>query len=108
MTDETLKKRNKIRTSREFKKIQKDAKKKHSKYFTILYNKGKCRLGLTVSTKVGNSPQRNYIKRCIREFFRRNKYLFQNLDVVFIAKPEIIELNSLAIQSEIIRVIQKK
>lgn len=31
------------------------------------------RIGLSVSKKVGNSPTRNYWKRCIREAFRRQR-----------------------------------
>jgi ribonuclease P protein component len=31
-----------------------------------------CKLGLSISKKVGNSPQRNRWKRLIREAFRRN------------------------------------
>jgi len=34
---------------------------------------GWSRLGLSVSKKSGNSPQRNYWKRSIREAFRRNR-----------------------------------
>lgn len=106
--DETLKKKHKVRTSREFKKIGQKAKKKHSKYFTLLYVTGRCRLGITVSTKVGNSPERNYIKRCVREFFRRNKHIFTGLDVVVIAKPEMAELKYQDICQALIHCIQKK
>jgi ribonuclease P protein component len=106
--DQTLKKDRKIRKSREFKKVQQNAKKKHSKYFTLLYAKGRCRLGITVSAKVGNSPQRNYIKRCIREFFRCNKHIFSKLDVVVIVKPEMTTLNYQDICQALINTIQKK
>jgi len=45
------------------------------------------RLGLTVTKKVGNAVKRNRIKRLIREFFRRNKSLFQaEQDVIIMAK----------------------
>lgn len=32
-----------------------------------------CRIGLSVSKKVGSAPTRNYWKRCIREAFRRQR-----------------------------------
>lgn len=47
-----------------------------------------CRLGLTVSRKVGNSPQRNRVKRLLREFFRRElQHLHQGRDFSIIARP---------------------
>lgn len=106
--DQTLTEKNRVRKSYEFRKIQKNAVKKHSKYFTLLYTKGRCRLGITVSTKVGNSPQRNYIKRCVREFFRRNKHIFTGLDVVVIAKPEMAALKYDEICQALVHCIQKK
>ncbi len=46
------------------------------------------RLGLTVSTKVGNAVVRNRIRRRLREFFRTQKSaLPQGVDLVFIARP---------------------
>lgn len=106
--DQTLKKDRKIRKTRDFKKVQQNAKKKHSRYFTLVYNKGRCRLGITVSTKVGNSPERNYIKRCVREFFRRNKHIFTGLDVVVIAKPEMAAVKYDEICQALVHTIQKK
>ncbi len=49
---------------------------------------GLTRLGLTVSTKVGNAVVRNRIRRCLRELFRVQKdALPRGLDLVFIARP---------------------
>lgn len=88
-TDETFKKKHRVRNSKDFKKIQNRGKKQHSRFFTFIYSPGRTRIGLTVSTKVGNSPTRNYIKRCIREYFRKNKILFTDVDLVIIVKPEL-------------------
>jgi ribonuclease P protein component len=42
-----------------------------------------CRIGLSVSKKVGSAPTRNYWKRCIREAFRRQRErLPTGLDIV--------------------------
>ncbi len=44
------------------------------------------RLGVTVSTKVGNAVVRNQIRRRLREIFRRHRHkLPQGIDVVLIA-----------------------
>jgi ribonuclease P protein component len=46
-------------------------------------DQGSPRLGLSVSKRVGNSPERNRWKRLIREAFRKQKYqLPQALDLV--------------------------
>lgn len=46
------------------------------------------RVGLTVSKKVGNSPQRSRVKRLLREWYRLNRHdLLANWDLVIIARP---------------------
>jgi ribonuclease P protein component len=49
-----------------------------------------CRLGLTVSRKVGGAVRRNRVKRMLREVFRYNRAaLAPHLDLVVLAKPGI-------------------
>ncbi|MFO0596426.1 MAG: ribonuclease P protein component [Myxococcaceae bacterium] len=53
---------------------------------------GVTRLGLTVSTKVGNAVTRNRIRRRLRELFRqRRQSLPGALDMVFIARTSAAE-----------------
>ncbi len=45
-------------------------------HFLVIYTseqKGKTRVGITVTKKVGNAVTRNRIKRLSREFFRQNR-----------------------------------
>jgi ribonuclease P protein component len=50
---------------------------------------GVTRLGVTISTKVGNSVVRHRIRRCLKELFRKRKdELPLGIDVVFIAKQQ--------------------
>jgi ribonuclease P protein component len=49
-------------------------------------SQGVTRLGITVSTKVGNAVVRNQIRRRLREVFRRHRHkLPQGIDLVLIA-----------------------
>ena len=45
------------------------------------------RLGLTVSSKVGNAVVRSRVKRRLREVFRRQRQACPAVDVVVIARP---------------------
>lgn len=44
------------------------------------------RVGITVSSRVGNAVVRNRLKRWIREFLRRHKQALPGGDVVIVAK----------------------
>ena len=49
---------------------------------------GRCRLGLAVPRAVGNAPQRNRIKRLLREAFRHVQHQLPNtLDLVIVVRP---------------------
>jgi ribonuclease P protein component len=45
------------------------------------------RIGITVSSRVGNAVVRNRIKRWVREFVRHHKELLPAGDLVIVAKP---------------------
>jgi ribonuclease P protein component len=52
------------------------------------------RLGLITPKRVGTAVIRNRTKRRLREIFRTNKHLLeQNLDLIFILKPETVLLD---------------
>lgn len=74
--------------SRDFTRVRKDGKRLHTRSFTvfILPNVlGKRRLGLSVSSRVADSPGRNRIKRLLREFFRLNKDAFPDSSDILVS-----------------------
>ena len=65
-----------LRKRPEFLRVSRTGRKIHTANFLVISkanDKGKARLGITVSGKVGNSVVRNRIKRQVREFFRRHR-----------------------------------
>lgn len=52
------------------------------------------RIGITVSSKVGNAVVRNRVKRWVREAFRAERAAWPPVDVVVIARPKAPELGA--------------
>jgi ribonuclease P protein component len=62
----------------------------------------RCRLGLTVSRRVGGAVVRNRVKRRVREWFRENHgAIGPGCDVVVIARPGAGQLRSSEIRREL-------
>lgn len=57
--------------------------------------KGRSRLGITVTKKIGGAVVRNRIKRLTREFFRRNQHEMSGVwDINIIARKKAAGLSS--------------
>lgn len=53
------------------------------------------RLGITVSKKLGNSPQRNRIRRIIREAVRANREILpKGCDLIIVARSKALSCKS--------------
>jgi ribonuclease P protein component len=55
---------------------------------------GPGRLGLAISKKVGNSPERNHVKRRVRECFRLRQRSFDGFDLVAIGRAGAADLST--------------
>lgn len=75
--------------------------------YVVANDLGHCRLGVTVSRRVGNAVVRNRWKRRLREIFRRNKHQFgDSYDVVIIAKPGG-DISFHQIKDDVIRTVRR-
>jgi ribonuclease P protein component len=87
----------------DFLRLYKSGKRVQNRYFIVYLGKNdlkRCRLGLTVTRKVGNAVARNRIKRLAREYFRQNRHIFKDhWDISLIAKRESIEVTNQALLS---------
>jgi len=93
-----------LRDSRDYQRVSRTGRRSASRYFVVLRAPsgdagskavGPCervRLGITVSRKVGNAVKRNYIKRCVREWFRLRRSSELSGDVVVIARRDAATL----------------
>jgi ribonuclease P protein component len=81
-----------LRRRREFLALQRHGKRRHTPSFVILQAPAATpgsRLGITVSSRVGNAVVRNRVKRLVREVFRVRRQALQGaFDIVVIAKPD--------------------
>lgn len=96
-----FRKESRLRKRRQFLFIQDRGLKVHSDLLLALAldnRGGKTRLGLTVSSKVGNAVARNRVRRHLREWFRKEQAQWPTgLDVVVIAKVPAATATSVAL-----------
>ncbi|MEZ4288241.1 MAG: ribonuclease P protein component [Polyangiales bacterium] len=101
-----------MRKRYEFQLVQREGEKTHSKYFLVFVRAnpfGHCRLGITVTKKIGSAVRRNHIKRIIREVFRLHPQTFDfDQDIVVIAKQSASSADSDALRSDFLRWAQAR
>ena len=94
----SLTKADRILKRSEFVALSKSGLKVQNQYFIACFAPGRharCRLGITVTKKVGKAVERNRIKRLVREFFRLNRHrLSGTWDINIIAKTRTAGISS--------------
>lgn len=111
MTQFSFPKNKRILKRKDFIGLSKQGKKVLTNYFIAIVAKGAAdnnRIGITASKKVGNAPQRNRIKRLIREYFRHRKENHpETKDINVIARKGIIQLSNKEINQELEKLFNK-
>ena len=86
--------------------LSRDGKRVHTSHFVVLSqanDMGENRLGITVTTRVGNAVTRNRIKRLVREFYRRqDRDTSSAQDIVVIAKRGAEKLSLSEVTEELL------
>jgi ribonuclease P protein component len=79
-----------LRRRREFLEVQQRGRRIHSGDVLVLMRDSgvpRARIGITVSSKIGNAVERNRVKRWVREAWREIQADLPAVDLVVIARP---------------------
>jgi ribonuclease P protein component len=109
---ETFGKEDRLLVRRDFLRVQHGGRKVSSPHLVALFSPGRTprrRIGLVVSTKVGNAVERNRVKRWLREVFRKERQrLPERLDLVVIARSGSPDLSLAKIRSELLDIMRRQ
>ena len=97
-----------LRKRREFLVVQRKGRRKTAPHFVVITRRRKdlpTRLGITTSRRVGSAPERNRVRRLVREFFRRQAPPASPHDIVVIARPGAALLSYGEVTAELSRVM---
>jgi len=98
-----------LRRRREFLEVQGTGVRRHTPHFVLIRRTtagATSRLGVTVSSRVGDSVTRNRVKRLLREIFRSSRTeIHPPADLVVIAKPGAATLTYAQAANELARVL---
>lgn len=98
-----MKKFNSLKKNNEFNFVYKNGKSYANKnlvMYLVKNDSGKCRIGISVSKKVGNSVVRHRMARLLRECFRLNEDKFNiGLDMVVVVRASAKDFGFFEMQS---------
>lgn len=108
-----LSKKFSLSKKKDFEAVYKKGKRTHGEFVTVITSKNEInisRFGVIVSNKVSKkATERNKIRRRISEIIRQNLGLLKKgLDVIIIAKIQILDKKYEDIESEILKLFKKQ
>ena len=100
-----------LTSRRQFKTVYAEGRRASCRIFTVFglpNSLDRCRLGLTVTRKVGCAVVRNRIKRVLRDVFRRNRQRLEfPMDLVINGRTALLELPALQIERELLQCYER-
>ncbi len=108
--DEHFGKSQRLRKRREFFQVQQQGRKIHLRDLLVFVylQKGKQRLGITASRKIGGAVQRNRVKRLLREVWRKEHHgLSMGYDIVFVVKRSAVTANFSVLRQQVLELGRK-
>ena len=102
--------KNRLRKKKEFSFIYKKGETYHTKYLTLYCYKTKynfCKVGFSVSKKIGDSVTRHKVKRRLSEIVRLSIKNFPINNYIFVSKNGIESLDYNALKEQVEQVISK-
>lgn len=110
----TLSRTERLKKKKEFSDIYNTGKRYSTPWLTMYFKTapgtgpGVSKFGIVASRKVGSAPERNYLKRVLREAYRRNKYRLKSPTlIVIVLKPAAREVPGARLQPAFIELCQK-
>ncbi|MGP1450351.1 MAG: ribonuclease P protein component [Wolinella sp.] len=97
-----------LKQSRDFDSIYSRGAKWHTPSFIVFFRTGsECRVGFTVSKKVGNAVERNFARRRLRVLYKRCSQLLKTGTVVVVAKNQILETSFSVLESDFLHALKR-
>ena len=100
-----------VKENYEFRRIYRRGKTAVSPTLVLYGQKnrqGKTRLGITVSTKIGNAVVRNRVRRRLREIWRLNKDVLQpGWDIILVARVRAVHADYRRINEDYLRLLKE-
>lgn len=101
--------KNRLRRDTQFRRVYKRGRSYGNSIMVLYVCKNKLdynRVGFSVSKKVGNSVERNKVKRRMKEVYRLNTDKLKNgFDLIFIPKKNTVKASYLDIQSAMLHLL---
>src|SRR5574341_1527848 len=103
--NESFARTNRLSNASDFKRVFSKGKRIATRYFVIYSVRNHlafARLAIQVRAKIGTAVERNYIKRMVREVFRKLKNDFnEQIDVIFIAEKAVTGVKYASLEFEL-------